>query len=246
MSASASTETVTFESPATDGASIGGTLASSGDIPAPALILIPDVHGVSPLYVSVGERLAADGFRTLVLDMYTREGAPRLADMNAVNDWIAALPDRRVLGDVGAARAFLAGREDVKADAIGILGFCLGGQYALMAACTDPQLSACASFYGMLRYRTRNETKPQSALDLAPRLSCPLLGLYGDDDPLIPREDVDELRRILSSGGKNFDLVTYEGAGHAFLNEARPEAYRPAAARDAWAKAVSFFRKHLS
>lgn len=246
MSASARTETVTFESPETDGAAIRGTLACCGDSPAPALILIPDVHGVSPLYLSMGERLAAEGFHTLVLDMYSREGAPRLADMTAVNDWIAALPDRRVLGDIGAARTHLSRRNDVRADAIGILGFCLGGQYALMAACTDPHLSACASFYGMLRYAVRNETKPHSALDLAPRLSCPLLGLYGADDPLIPPEDVAELREILSSAGKDFDLVTYAGAGHAFLNEARPEAYRPDAARDAWAKAVSFFQTHLS
>lgn len=239
-------ERITFRSPQTDGAQIGGDLAGVGTTTSPALILIPDVHGISPLYRSMGQRLAAAGFRTLVLDIYAREGAPRLAGMTQVNDWIANLPDDRVLGDVAAARAYLANRDDVTESVIGILGFCLGGQYALMAACQTPGFGACASFYGMLRYAQRSERKPASALDMAPRLSCPLVGLYGADDPLIPNADVSELREVLEYGGKDFDLVTYDGAGHAFLNDARPEAYRPKAAADAWDRALRLFRKHLS
>ncbi len=246
MSASAQTERVSFRSPDTDGAMIQGELASSGDAPSPALILIPDVHGTSELYLAMGRRLAIEGFRTLVLDIYAREGAPRLGDMAAVNDWIEALPDRRILGDVRAARQYLSGRNDVRSQSIGILGFCLGGQYALMAACQQPKLSACASFYGMLRYTTRNQRKPASALDMAADLSCPLLGLYGAEDPLIPAADVAELREILTANDKDFELVTYEGAGHAFLNEARPEAYRADAAKAAWGRAIALFRQQLS
>ncbi|MDG2307371.1 MAG: dienelactone hydrolase family protein [Candidatus Binatia bacterium] len=246
MATNTQIESVTFLSPETDGAEIGGDLVGVGTTSSPALILIPDVHGISPLYRTLGERLAAAGFRTLVLDIYAREGAPHLADMAQVGEWIANLPDERVLGDVAAARVYLASRADVTESAIGILGFCLGGQYALMAACRLPQITACASFYGMLRYAERSERKPASALDMAPQLSCPLVGLYGADDSLIPTADVSELRDILERGGKEFDLVTYEGAGHAFLNEARPEAYRPEAAADAWERALKLFQKYLS
>jgi len=245
LSTSSAIEPVSFPSPDADGAQIGGRWIRAADGASAALVLIPDVHGVSPLYCTLAERLAAAGFGTLVLDIYAREGAPRLTDIGQVNDWIAGLPDERVLADVAGAQRYLRGRADVGTDAVGVLGFCLGGQYALMAACCEPAPAACVSFYGMLRYATRSGLKPKSALDRAPDLACPLLGLYGADDPLIPAADVAELREILGRHGKDFDLVTYDGAGHAFLNETRPEAYRAGPARDAWQRALTFLHHHL-
>jgi carboxymethylenebutenolidase len=211
----------------------------------PALVLIPDVRGVSDHYRDVARRFAGEGFFTLVVDLYSREGAPDLPDMPAVFRFIRALPDTRVLSDLGAAVGYLARRPEVAPEAIGITGFCLGGQYALMAACTVPGLAAAVSWYGMLRYDERDAVKPASPLDLAPELGCPWLGLYGEEDGLIPLDDVAALRAILEREGKRFELVTYPGAGHAFFNDARPDAYRPAAAADAWPRAVAFFRRHL-
>ena len=216
-----------------------------GDGPFPGLILIPDVRGVSDHYVDVATRFAAEGFFTAVIDLYSREGAPDLADMQAVFAWIAALPDPRVLADLEGAVQMLAARPEVHADAIGITGFCLGGQYALMAACRIARLAACVSWYGMLRYATHNERKPTSPLEMAPQLECPYLGLFGADDALIPQADVDELREILTRTGKTFDVRVYPDAGHAFFNDARPDAYRPAAAADAFPRAVRFLHEHL-
>ena len=211
----------------------------------PALVLIPDVRGVSDHYRDVARRFAGEGFFTLAVDLYSREGAPNLPDMPAVFRFIRALPDTRVLSDLGAAVGYLARRPEVAAAAIGITGFCMGGQYALMAACTVPGLSACVSWYGMLRYDEHDAVKPASPLDLAPELACPYLGLFGEEDALIPNEDVVTLRSILEREGKRFEIVTYPGAGHAFFNDARPDVYRPAAAADAWPRALAFFRKHL-
>jgi len=163
----------------------------------------------------------------------------------AVQDWIRGLDDRRVLGDVDAAARFLRSRVEVRRLSVGVVGFCLGGQYALMSACDPANFSACVSFYGMLRYAEHNERKPQSPLEMAPRLACPYLGFFGADDALIPKADVRELETILKSNGKRYQTKTYAGAGHAFFNDRRPDAYRPDAAADAWTRAIAFFREIL-
>jgi carboxymethylenebutenolidase len=211
----------------------------------PAILLIPDVRGLYEHYRDVSRRLAAEGFLTLAIDLYSREGAPQLPDMPSVFRWIAELPDRRVLADLGAGVDYLAQRPDVNPEAIGITGFCMGGQYALMAACNNEKLSACVSWYGMLRYAETNDRKPESPLMMAPRLQCPYLGLFGAEDGLIPQPDVDDLRAILQREHKQFEIVSYPGAGHAFFNDTRADAYRPDAAADAWPRCVAFFRRHL-
>ena len=219
--------------------------AAGPDGSAPGLILIPDVRGLFDHYRDVARRFAAEGFFTLAVDLYSREGPPDLPDMAAVFRWIRDLPDGRVLDDLAGAVAHLGQRRETAGQAIGITGFCMGGQYALMAACTVPGIAACVSWYGMLRYAERSDRKPASALDLAPRLACPYLGLFGADDALIPQADVEELHRILTAAGKTFEIRTYPGAGHAFFNDARPDAYRPEAAADAWPRALGFLRRHL-
>jgi carboxymethylenebutenolidase len=216
-----------------------------GATAVPALVLVPDVRGVSDLYRGIAGRFAETGWLTLVVDLYSREGAPDLPDMPAVFAWIRALPDPRVLSDLGAAVRHLGGRPEVRADRVGITGFCMGGQYTIMAACTVPGLAAAVSWYGMLRYDEHDERKPVSPLELAPNLACPYLGLFGAEDALIPNADVEELRAILARTGKTFEIRSYAGAGHAFFNDTRPDAYRPEAAADAFPRAVKFLHAHL-
>jgi carboxymethylenebutenolidase len=237
------TSDVTFER---DGDTLRGYLASPATGgPFPAIVLIPDVRGLYEHYRDVARRFADEGALTLAVDLYSREGAPNLPDMAAVFRWISELPDPRVLADLSAAVDYLATRSDVRARAIAITGFCMGGQYALMAACSIPRLAACVSWYGMLRYAQTNERKPESPLAMAPRLGCPYLGLFGEEDGVIPLPDVEELRGILTRAGKRFEIKTYPGAGHAFFNDTRADAYRPEAAADAWRRCVAFFRQHL-
>jgi carboxymethylenebutenolidase len=236
------TSDVTYER---DGAVLKGYAAWDGPGRRPGLIVVPDVRGLSEHYCDVARRFAGEGFFALAVDLYSREGAPELPDMAAVFRWMRALPDTRVLSDLGAAVGYLARRPEVAAPALGITGYCMGGQYALMAACTVPGIAACVSWYGMLRYGERDAVKPASPLDLAPELQCPYLGLFGEQDAIIPLADVEELRAILAREQKRFEIVTYPGAGHAFFNDTRPDAYRPDAAKDAWPRAVTFLRRHL-
>ena len=230
-----------------DGALIRAWVAlPAGAGPHPAIVLIPDVRGLYAHYREVAQRFADAGFATLALDLYSREGAPDLPDLEAVFRWMRRLPDARVLGDICGAVEVLAARDDVRRHAIGITGFCMGGQYALMAACSVAGIAACVSWYGMLRYAEKDDLKPESPLDMAPRLRCPYLGFFGAEDAIIPGSDVEALRAALTSARKEFEIVTYAGAGHAFFNDSRPDAYRPDAARDSWAKAVGFFRCRLA
>jgi len=244
MATSLGTADLTFLS---DGATLRGAAAwPDAGGPVPGLVLVPDVRGLSDHYRGLVRRFAAEGFFTLALDLYSREGAPDLPDMGAVARWIRSLSDRRVLGDIAAAVDFVAARPEVGGAAVGITGFCMGGQYALMAACTMSRLAACAAWYGMLRYVETDDVKPASPLDLAPGLGCPYLGLFGAEDALIPPADVEELRAILTRGKKTFAIHVYPGAGHAFFNDTRPDAYRPEAAADAWPRAIAFLRRHLA
>ena len=211
----------------------------------PAVVIIPDVRGLTEHYCDIARRFANEGFFALAVDLYSREGAPELPDVESALRWMRQLDDRRVLKDIDGAVRFLGSRSEVRNRSIGITGFCMGGQYALMAACTVPTIAACVSFYGMLRYAEKTPIKPESALDMAPRLSCPYLGLFGEDDALIPRADIKELESILRRASKSFQTKIYAGAGHGFFNDTRPEMYRPEAAKDAWTRALAFFRAHL-
>lgn len=212
----------------------------------PAVILVPDVRGLSTHYRDIAERFAREGFFALAVDLYSREGAPSLPTLESVFAWMQQLDDRRVLDDIDAAVRFLGSRIDVRASSIGIAGFCMGGQYALMASCVVRGLAACISFYGMLRYGEKTPLRPRDPLDLAPGLRCPYLGLFGEDDVLIPRADVKELEGLLRKADKTFQIKMYQGAGHAFFNDTRADAYRPEVAKDAWQRCIQFLRAHLN
>jgi carboxymethylenebutenolidase len=123
----------------------------------------------------------------------------------------------------------------------------MGGQYALLAACSCKGLSAVAPFYGMVRYAEGLDPKrkPRQPLDAIRDLSCPLLGLYGAEDNLIPVADVEELKRRLATTQHAHEVHLYAGAGHAFLNDTRPEAWRPQAAEAAWGRLVPFLHREL-
>jgi carboxymethylenebutenolidase len=232
---------VAIEFPGVD-TQIRGILFEGGSTSAPGVVLIPDVHGISLLYKELGASLANAGLRTLVLDMYTREGNPQLGDMPSVFEWIANLPDARILGDIDAALDHLG---STGSSNVGVVGFCLGGQYSIMTACRNTEVAAAVSFYGMLATAEKTTNRPAAPLDMIDDLRCPLLGLYGSEDALVPGEDLDQLATACKDGGHRLSLHRYSGAGHAFLNRFRPEAYREQAARDAWQRALDFLTAEL-
>jgi len=225
---------------------IAGELCLPTRPPAAGVVVLHDVWGLSDVYRGVAQRLADAGYAALALDLYARgerPGSP--ADMPAVMRFMNALPDRRVVLDVQAAIDFLRARPELAGRRIGLTGFCMGGKYAFLSACHCRDLSAAVPWYGMLRAPSIDDKNPEHALDALLSVRCPVLALFGAEDALIPQSDVAELRRRASERRLPIEVVVYPGAGHAFANESRPEAYRPAAADDGWRREFDFFAKQL-
>jgi carboxymethylenebutenolidase len=136
----------------------------AGPGPFPVLVVVHEIHGLTEHIRDVARRFAAEGYVGLALDLYSREGPPQrqaLRDAAARNAFVASLPDRRVVGDVQAAAAFLQTRPEVRRDRVGVVGFCMGGTVTLLSACHTPDLAAAVVFYGgRLIYKEITETKP--------------------------------------------------------------------------------------
>jgi carboxymethylenebutenolidase len=232
---------------ASGGDSISAALyATAADGPRPGVIIVHDVWGLHEPYHAIGNRLADAGFVALALDLYARgekPGSP--ADMPGVMKFLHQLPDRRVLQDIQAAIDFLSARPEVAGRKLGLTGFCMGGKYAFLAACRCRGLSAVVPWYGMLHAAALDDANPEHALDAIDALTCPLLALFGAEDALIPTSDVEALRARAQVLGLPVETVLYTGAGHAFANESRPEAYRAEAATDGWRRTLAFFAREL-
>lgn len=139
------------------------------------------------------------------------------------------------MADLKGAFTYLAGRKDVDARRIGVIGWCMGGGHALMLAAAEPRLAAGVINYGHLM------TDPATIA----RITVPLLGNFGADDRGIPASDVRELESALRKAGKSADFKVYEGAGHAFMNPNNKTGHVAAAASDAWQRIDRFFAGRL-
>jgi carboxymethylenebutenolidase len=222
-----------------------GYWASLAGAPRPGVVIIPDVWGVSDLYRRIAQRLANEGFATLVVDHYRYTGREGLTPETAL-PFIDSLDDAKLLRAVQEAVDALAESPAVRGQKVGLIGFCMGGQYALLAACTCNGISAVAPFYGMVRYAAGLDPakKPRQPLDAIRDLTCPVLGLYGAEDHLIPVADVEELKRRLAQTRHAHEVHIFPGAGHAFMNDTR-DAYRPQAVDAAWGRLLPFLAREL-
>jgi carboxymethylenebutenolidase len=119
-----------------------------------------------------------------------------------------------------------------KGQRVASVGFCMGGGLSALLAVNDPELAAAVIFYG-----------PSPALDKVDAIRCPVLGLYGGNDPRI-NAGVPTFAEAMKRGGKRFEHVTYEGVHHAFFNDGRP-SYDVAASRDAFVRTLELFRRTL-
>jgi carboxymethylenebutenolidase len=125
----------------------------------------------------------------------------------------------------------------------GVVGFCMGGTVAFLAA-TQHRLGAAVTFYGGGVSTGRFGLPP--LVELAPALRTPWLGLYGDRDRGIPVEDVEALREATAAAPVETEIVRYPDAEHGFHCDDRPAVHAPDAAADAWARTLAWFELHLA
>ena len=219
-----------------------------------AVLLVHEVYGLDAHMRELARRFAAEGYPTLVPDLYGREGLPGPAsteadpapawELETIRAAVAGLPDRRSLADLDAALAWLGKQDDVDPRSIAVVGFCMGGTLAFLSGCTSTRVGAVVDFYGGPLYRELSANKPTQPIELHLNLDRPFLGLFGGEDAHIPAEHVELLRERLSMAGKDHEIVVYPGAGHGFFNDARAH-FAPDAAADAWRRVLAFLGENL-
>ena len=213
----------------------------AGDGPWPGVVMIHEIFGLDDVMRRHADRLARLGYLTLAVDLYSSGGATRcvVSTMRAM-----VKGHGRALADIAAAREHLASAADCTGR-IGVIGFCMGGGFALLTAASG--YAAAAINYGQL------PRDPDSALAGA----CPIVGNYGGRDPSL-KGVADRLEAVLDKAGATHDIKEYPAASHAFLNDAEtgPRLLRPllrvagigpepVSAADAWRRIESFLATHL-
>ena len=178
------------------------------------------------------DRLAQQGYVAVAPDLYRGKLAKTPEE---AHELMRGLPEDRALADMKAAFDYLASRPDVDPKLIGVIGWCMGGGYALQLELHEPRIAATAINYGRL----------VTDFDTITKISSPVLGNFGEADRGIPPEDVKAFGANLTKAGKLGDIKLYPGAGHAFMNPNNKEGYNAAAAADASQRIDSFFDRTL-
>jgi carboxymethylenebutenolidase len=228
-----------WESVAVDGTMRCYVAEPAGSGPHPAVVVIQHAGGVDDFIRTMTDRVAEGGYVGIAPDLYHRD------DPGGSDDALTRmgrLRDANIVRDAGAAIEHLKTMPNVRADRIGITGFCMGGRVAYLMTCHSADLKASVVFYG------GNIMVPwgqgPAPFELSDHIQCPVLGLFGEEDGNPNPADVGKLDAELSRLGKAHEFHSYPGAGHAFMNEGRP-SYREQAASDAWKRCLAWFDRYL-
>ena len=195
---------------------------------AAVIVLIQEYWGVNDHVRDIARRYAKEGYLCVAPDLYRGKVASSAQEASAL------MQSLQIDDGLETIRKSIEQTErSYGAQKIGITGYCMGGTYALRAACEMGQLSAAAPFYGDI---------PQE--NILKNLRVPTLFIAAKKDEWINAEKVDTLRQAAQKYKLPVEIVVYD-ADHAFFNDTRPQVYEPAAAADAWKRVLAFFGKHL-
>lgn len=198
----------------------------------PGLVVLQEWWGLVPQIRDVCDRLARSGFVALAPDLFRGEST---TDPDLAGRLMMELEIERAGRDLGAAVEALRREPATDGGRIGCIGFCMGGQLALYAACLRPEIAAVVDCYGV---------HPKVSLDFE---SCraKVLGIFAENDDFISSADVQLLDEALSKAGVEAKLMTYLGVQHAFMNDARPDVFDAETAAEAWHDIENFLDAEL-
>jgi len=198
----------------------------------PALLVIQEWWGLDDWIKQDVARFASGGYVALAVDLYRGKVTH---DPGEAHELMRGLSEDRAMDDMKAAFDWLAARPDVDASRIGIVGWCMGGGYALAFAVAEPRLRAAVVNYGRL------VTSPQRIA----AIHAALMGNFAGEDRGIAPADVRAFADALRADHKDADIKIYPGAKHAFMNPNNASGYDAAAANDAWARIDRWFATKL-
>lgn len=228
------TQTVEFPS---NGGTAGGYLAVPEGGSGPGVVVVQEWWGLDPSLKIMVDRLAEAGFVALAPDLYHGELAAH-DEMDKAGQLMNSLPPDRAGRDMAGAVDFLDAHDAVTGDALGVMGFCMGGMLSLiLAAIRGDKIKAAVPFYGF--------PPPSNEPDWS-GLTAVVRGHMAENDDFFTPEGAQALEKKLADLGKDVQLTVHPGSGHAFMNPQNPLGTQDAelAAR-CWADATSFLHAQL-
>ena len=220
-----------------------------GSGPFPGVVLIHHMPGWDDASREMARKLAYNGYACISPNLHFREGQ---ATSQANSDSVRAaggMPDARTMGDVAGAISVLRSLPYHNGK-VGIIGFCSGGRQVYLAAATLDGIDAAVNCWGgginqVPETEPERSRQPVAPIDYTSGISCPMLGLFGNEDARPSPADVDEIEAALKQHGKEYEFHRYDDAGHGFFAVDRP-SYRVHAAVDGWDKVFEFYGRYLS
>ena len=216
----------------------------SGAGPHPGVIVLHEIFGLNDDIRRIAARFADNGYVALAPNLYA--AGNRLACLSRTMVALVRGADGGTVRTIEAARRHLAARPDVDADRIGVVGFCMGGGFALAFAATGRVAVAGVNYGAVPAHRDQ-------LADV-----CPVVASYGALDRTMQAMP-GRLERHLEALGVPHDIKVYEGAGHSFFSQGGAPGwleriplpnpthagYQPEAAEDGWRRMLTFFAEHL-
>jgi carboxymethylenebutenolidase len=218
-----------------------------GPGPFPGVVVLHYLPGWDEWYREFTRKLAHHGYAAISPYLHQRAGVGKVEDVAAKVRAERGPPDAEVVDDVEGAAAWLRAQPFLNGK-VGAIGSCSGGRQTVLFACQTKSIAAAVDLWGGGVVMTKEELsskKPVAPIDFTKDLSCPLLGLFGNEDRDPTPQQVDEHEAELKRWGKEYEFHRYDGAGHGFVYY-NTSMYRVGPALDGWQKVFTFLHKHLA
>jgi len=217
--------------------------------PKGGVVVCFEIFGLNSHMEDLCRRFAENGYVAAAPDFYHRNEGVRsvsYSDRERAFELANSITDASVMSDIDSVFEYLKSQPDVDDARLGIVGYCMGGRVAFLAACRIPELKTCVSFYGGgIASKSRFQGLTAIPLEEAESIQAPMFLAYGGQDQSIPPEHIQATTDRLTELGKNAEFQIYPDAGHGFLCDER-ESYNAEAAKDGWERTITFLNEHMA